>query len=128
MTFLPVCPCHQLNARDTETSKLSADNERLGLELGRARGEIQKQQVQLQELESMRQELAVTYEDNTQLRDRVSVAQQELAKVKAEAAARTPVHTTVQQVCQHSLGHSLSAMFACWLLASTAGVAATCML
>lgn len=88
----------QLQAKDTEVSRLSAETESLGLELDRARGEVAKQQVQLQELDSLRQELAAAYENNAGLRDRVTAAQQELAEVKAEAAARTPVGATVEQV------------------------------
>lgn len=79
-------------------SKLSAESETLALELGRAQGELAKQQVQLQELESMRQELGAAYDNNADLRTRISAVQQELAEVKAEAAARTPIGATVEQV------------------------------
>jgi hypothetical protein len=54
--------------------------------------------VQLQELESMRAELAVAFDANGDLRERISGLQQQLAATKAEAAARTPVGVTVEKV------------------------------
>jgi 3-phenylpropionate/cinnamic acid dioxygenase small subunit len=59
---------------------------------------VNLQAVQLQELESMRQELTVAYDTNADLRDRILSLQQQMAAMKAEAAARTPVGVTVEKV------------------------------
>lgn len=56
------------------------------------------QAVQLQELESMRQELTVAYDSNADLRDRIHDLQQQVATMRAEAAARTPVGVTIEKV------------------------------
>jgi uncharacterized membrane protein len=56
------------------------------------------QTVQLQELESMRAELTVAYDSNADLRDRIHSLQQQVAAMRAEAAARTPVGVTIEKV------------------------------
>jgi uncharacterized membrane protein len=67
------------------------------------------QAVQLQELESMRAELTVAYDSNADLRDRIHSLQQQVAAMRAEAAARTPVGVTIEKVmqrlmaCMHSV-------------------------
>lgn len=46
----------------------------------------------------MREELSVAYDNHADLRDRVHSLQQQLAAMKAEAAARTPVGVTIEKV------------------------------
>lgn len=75
------------------------------------------QAVQLQELESMRAELTVAYDANADLRDRLHALQQQIAAMRAEAAARTPVGVTVEKVRQ-CWGAGLCQLESCLLLAS----------
>lgn len=46
----------------------------------------------------MRQELTVAYDSNADLRDRIHGLQQQVAAMRAEAAARTPVGVTIEKV------------------------------
>jgi hypothetical protein len=69
---------------------------------------VAMQAVQLQELESMRAELTVAYDSNADLRDRIHSLQQQVAAMRAEAAARTPVGVTIEKVMQRLVG-----LFAC---------------
>lgn len=46
----------------------------------------------------MRQELTVAYDSNADLRDRIHDLQQQVATMRAEAAARTPVGVTIEKV------------------------------
>lgn len=46
----------------------------------------------------MRAELTVAYDSNADLRDRIHSLQQQVAAMRAEAAARTPVGVTIEKV------------------------------
>jgi hypothetical protein len=52
----------------------------------------------------MRQELTVAYDSNADLRDRIHGLQQQVAAMRAEAAARTPVGVTIEKVRGWSVG------------------------
>jgi hypothetical protein len=67
-------------------------------QLSAARLQLEHQALKLSELEPLKHELEVALEQANDARDRLSHVQRELAEVKAEAAARTPIGATVAQV------------------------------
>lgn len=81
----------------------------------------------------MRQELTVAYDTNADMRDRIHSLQQQMAAIKAEAAARTPVGVTVEKVgpclrqqalCSRKTRHELQLLLSpmrLWLSAGTIG-------
>jgi uncharacterized coiled-coil DUF342 family protein len=92
----------QATAREHELSCLTADSQQLSQQLQEAQEQLQQQAQQLGELRGVRERYAEAQEAAGDMKDRLQQLQQQVAELRAEAASRTPVGVSVEQVRQNA--------------------------
>jgi flagellar biosynthesis chaperone FliJ len=104
----------QATAREHELSCLTTEVQQLSQQLQEAQAQLQQQAQQLAELRGVREHYAEAQEAAGDMQDRLQQLQQQVAELRAEAASRTPVGVSVEQV--------RSCVVACWVASAGCGV------